>query len=474
MTALQLVFTITTVVATLYYLLHHVIFGSVVLRAAFHVAREQRWEDQAAQALTFSNPLAPGISVAVPAHNEEAGIVASVQSLLDTHYPTVEVVVVDDGSTDATAQRLIEAFELERGEVPILDHRIGVAGPVLETYRSRRHPGLILVRKKSVGRRSDAINAALRHCSQPLVCMIDGDSILEPDALLHVAQPFVDDPLVVAAGGVVLPSNGSTVDRGRIADVRVPRTWLERTQVLEYLRAFLVGRAGWSASNGLMIISGAFGVFRREVIADVGGLDEHSLAEDAELVVAIHRRFRERDEPYRVVFVAEPVCWSETPSSTAVLARQRRRWSHGLGDLLRQHRSMIGRPRYGRLGMVTMPYFGLFELWGPVVEILGLTAAVVGVLTGWVAPWVFVVFVTVSFLLSIALSLAALLVEVIGFGRYQRVRDTALLAAAAIAEPFWYRPLHWWWRIRGLIASLRGERGAWGEMTRTGFAASGD
>ncbi|WP_062132295.1 glycosyltransferase family 2 protein [Demequina aestuarii] len=469
MSILEVTFTTVTAVAIVYYAVHHLIFGSVVIRAALHVGREQRWADETAQSLTFANPLAPGVSVIVPAHNEEAGILPSVRSLLDAHYPTLEIIVVDDGSTDATAQLLIDEFELEPRDVPVVDSRVKQVGHMIATYRSRRHPGLVLLRKESVGRRSDAVNAGFARCTQPLVCMIDGDSILEPDALLRVAQPFVDDPRVVAAGGVVLPSNGSSVERGRVADARVPRTWLERTQVLEYMRAFLVGRAGWSASNGLMIISGAFGVFRREAIAEVGGLDEQSLAEDAELVVAIHRSHRARGEGYRVVFLADPVCWSETPSTVSVLAKQRRRWSHGLGEMLEKHRSMILRPRYGRLGMVTMPYFWLFELWGPLVEVLGLTAAVTGVLTGWVDPWVFWLFIAVSFLLSIAVSLAALLVEVVAFGRYQRVRDTSRLAAAAILEPFWFRPMHWWWRIRGLWASLRHERASWGEMKRTGF-----
>ncbi|GIG55250.1 glycosyltransferase family 2 protein [Demequina activiva] len=470
MNVLHTIFTVVTTVAIFYYLIHHLIFGSVIVRAAFHVGRQQRWEDEQAHALTFSNPLAPGISVLIPAHNEEAGIVASVTSLVEAHYPHVEIIVVDDGSKDATVERLHEAFDLYEAELPVTEPRVGQVGRVLKTYASRKAPGLKVLSKTSVGRRSDAINAAFRRSTQPLVCMIDGDSILEPDALLRVAQPFVDDPSVVAAGGVVLPSNGSKVERGRVTDARVPRTWLERTQVLEYLRAFLVGRSGWSASNGLMIISGAFGIFRREVMAEVGGLDEESLAEDAELVVAVHRAHRRRREDYRVVFVAEPVCWSETPSTAKVLARQRRRWSHGLGQMLSQHRDMIGRPRYGRLGVVTMPYFLLFELWGPVVELLGLSTAVLGVAVGWVDPWLFLLFVAVSFLLSIAVSLAALLVEVIAFGRYQRVSDTLRLALAAVFEPFWFRPIHAIWRIRGLVASIRGERAVWGEMTRKGFA----
>ena len=461
--------TAITVLLTVYYLVYNVLFGALVTRAAFAVAAEVAWPDDLTHELTFSNPLAPGVSVLVPAHNEQAGIVESVTSLLELRYPRVEIIVVDDGSTDRTVALLDEHFGLQPAEIPITSP-ITQEGPTTATFRSVDHPELIVISKASVGRRSDAVNAAFRRATQPLVCMIDADSILEPDALLHVVQPLIDDPLVVAAGGVVLPSNGARVERGRLTSITVPSTWTERTQVLEYLRAFLVGRSGWSAVNGLMIISGAFGLFRRDVMAEVGGLDETSLAEDADLVVAVHRLFRDRKEPYKVVFVPEPVCWTEVPSTLTILANQRKRWSQGLGELLGKHRSMLGRPRYGALGLVTMPYFLAFELLGPVAELVGVVVSVVGVLTGWVPLPVFTAYFTVSVLLSVGVSLAALLVEESSFARYPRARDSAVLALTALLEPLWYRYLHSWWRIVGLWRALRRTRSGWGEMTRTGFA----
>lgn len=452
-----------------YYLVHNVLFAALVVRAAAAIGRELAWPDRMAHDLSFANPLTPAVSVVVPAHDEEAGIVQAVRALLELRYPRVQIVVVDDGSTDATAELLVGELDLVLADVPV-QSGLPQVGATLETYVSREHPGLVLLRKESVGRRSDAVNAGLRLCTGELICMIDADSVLEPDALLHVVQPFVDDDRVVAAGGVVLPSNGVTVHRGRVTSVGVPRTLVERTQVLEYLRAFLVGRSGWSSLNGLLIISGAFGVFRRDVLERLGGLDPQSLAEDADLVVATHRLMRDEGEPYAVAFVPEPVCWTETPWSVRVLARQRIRWSRGLAELLAKHRGMIGRPRYGVLGVATMPYFLAFELVGPVAEILGALALGTGLALGLVDPALAVLYLSVSVGLSILVSLGALLVEEVSFGRYPRTADVGALVVAAFLEPVWYHPLHVWWRAVGLWRAVTRSASGWGQMTRRGFA----
>jgi len=469
MSVVSTVITVITSALIVYYLLHGVLFGGLVVRAAITIARELAWPDTIAHDVTFANPLTPTVSVLVPAHNEGAGILQAVEALLELRYPHVEIIVVDDGSTDRTAAIVIDEFDLVETEVPVLVQTVPQDGATLATYRSRTHPSLILLRKDSVGRRSDAINAALRVSTSELVLMIDGDSILEPDALLHVVQPFVDDAEVVAAGGVVLPSNGARVHRGRIVSTAVPRGWIERTQVLEYLRAFLVGRSGWSSLNGLMIISGAFGLFRRDIVVEMGGLDPTSLAEDADLVLGIHRMLRDRDQPFRVVFVPEPVCWSETPSTVRVLGRQRNRWSQGLGELLWKYRRMMFRPRYGVLGCVTMPYFLAFELFGPAAELVGLSSAVVGIVLGILPARLFLTYLGVSILLSVLVSLAALLVEEVSFARYPRARDVEALFTAAFMEPLWYHLLHSWWRVTGLVRAIRRRESGWGEMTRAGF-----
>lgn len=468
MTALTTIVTVVTTVLVVYYLLYNLVYILLVVRAGAAIADDIAWPAELTQALTFANPLAPGVSVIVPAHNEATVILESVTALLQLRYARTEVVVVDDGSRDSTAAILVDAFDMVPDRMAVAS-AIEQEGATIETLRSRVHPGLILVRKESVGRRSDAVNAGLRVASHELVCMIDADSILDPDALLHVVQPFIDDDRVVAAGGVVLPSNGATVRAGRIVSTRVPRSIIVRTQVLEYLRAFLVGRSGWSSLNGLLIISGAFGIFRRQAVVDLGGLDAASLAEDADLVVGLHRMMRERGVPFRVVFCPEPVCWTEVPSTLKVLRKQRERWSQGLGELLWKYRHMIGRPRFGVLGVVTMPYFVLFELVGPFVELLGIAMIALGLVTG-TLPWSLLwMYVGASVLLATLGSLAAMLVEEVSFARYPRARDVGALVWAALAEPFWFHFLHSWWRAVGVVRALRRKESEWGEMARAGF-----
>ena len=287
-------------------------------------------------------------------------------------YPDFEVIVVDDGSKDDTVAKLIAEFDLV--EVPlVVDRLVPMKGEVLATYLSRKGSHNLVLVTKSNGGKADALNVGINLARKELVCMVDADSLLDPDSLLHVSRPFADHPdQVVAAGGVIRVANGSTVTKGRVTDVRMPRTWLARVQVVEYLRAFMIGRAGWSATGGLLIISGAFGIFRKDVLATVGGMATDCIGEDAELVVRIYRWLGEERIDGKVVFVSEPVAWTEAPEDRAVLRKQRRRWHRGLAEILTRHRDMLFRPKYGVIGMLTMPWFVVFELLAPFLEIFGL------------------------------------------------------------------------------------------------------
>ena len=299
--------------------------------------------------------------------------------------------------------------------------------------------------------------------------MIDADSLLERDALLHVAAPFVADQTVVGVGGVVRPANGVTVVRGAVTNVEMPKKWIERIQVIEYLRAFLVGRTGWASINGLMIISGAFGAFRRNAVLEVGGLDINSLAEDADLVLSITKKARDEKRPYRIAFVAEPVCWTEVPNSLAALSGQRRRWSQGLGELIGKFRGMMLNPRYGVIGMLTLPYFVLFEYLGPIFGVLGATISLAGAVTGLISWQLFLVAVFVSIGLSLTASIASVLIEENAYHRYSRVRDVALLLATTIVELLGYHFLHTLWRLVGVYRATFRRPSEWGSMQRAGF-----
>jgi len=416
----------------------------------------------------LASPLTPPVSVLLPAYNEEAGIAEAVHSLLALRYPEHEVIVVNDGSTDGTVARLAEEFDL----VPVgkalresVDTRT-----VRGTYVSRREPQLWLIDKENGGK-SDALNAGLSAARYPYVCAVDADAILEEDALLRVAKPIIDDPnLVVAAGGIVRIANGCTVERGQVLDVRLPKSRLATFQVIEYFRAFLVGRVGWSRLKSLLIISGAFGLFRRETVEAVGGWRTDTVGEDAELVVRMHRHLRERDEDYRIEFVPDPVCWTEAPESLRALSRQRRRWQRGLAETLWRHRSMLARPRYGALGMVALPYFVLFELVGPIFELASFVLLPAAYLLGMLDTSILVAFAAVAVLLGILLSVAALALEEFSFRRHTHGLEVARMLAYAVLENFGFRQLVDWWRLRGLWDVVRRRKG-WGDMRRKGFAA---
>ncbi len=415
----------------------------------------------------FTSPVTPPVSVLVPAYDEAPTIVESIRSLLSLRYPQHEVIVVNDGSTDETLERLKEEFDL----VPVrkaLRFLLPTA-PIRGAYVSRRHRNLWVIDKENGGK-ADALNAAVNASRYPYVCAIDADAILEEDALLRVARPIIEEPeVVVATGGIVRIANGCRIDHGRVLDVRLPRSRLATLQVLEYFRAFLIGRVGWSRMNALLIISGAFGLFRRSLVETVGGYSRDTVGEDIELVVKLHRHLRERDERYRIEFVPDPVCWTEVPETMAQLSRQRRRWHRGLGETLWRHRRVTANGRYGWLGTVAIPYFLLFEFVGPVIELLGLPAILVWWIFGELELVFLVGFFVVAVLLGIFLSLAALTLEEHSFRRHRQGREIARLIGFAFVENIGYRQLLAFWRFVAFVDLARG-RADWGEMNRRGFA----
>jgi len=416
----------------------------------------------------FASPLTPGISVLVPAFNEEAVIVESVRSLLSLRYPRHEVIVVNDGSTDRTVDVLRTAFDL----VPVrLVLRDGIeTARVRGAYMSRRHRNLIVIDKENGGR-SDALNAAIVTARNPYVCVIDADSLLGEDALLQLAKPLLDEPaFVAAAGGTIRIANDCRVDHGRVVEVRLPKSRLPTFQVLEYLRAFLVARVGWSSLNALAIISGAFGLFHRAHMEAVGGYWTSTVGEDFELTLRLHRYLRERGEPYRIGFVADPVCWTEVPDSLATLGRQRRRWQRGSWETLRRHRRTIFNWRYGTLGLLAVPTL-LFEFVSPIFWLGGLTLTIVAWAFGLLSTLYVVAFLVVSFGLSVVLSIAAVAVDELNFRTYSTRREVLRLLWYAVVETVGYHQLNDLWRGIGFVDIARRKK-AWGAQQRRGFAGA--
>ncbi|MDH3442119.1 MAG: glycosyltransferase family 2 protein, partial [Gammaproteobacteria bacterium] len=246
------------------------------------------------------------ISVVVPAHNESASIITSVKALLQLEYPQYELVVVNDGSSDDTLQKLIDGFGMR--EFPEAYRDRVVSAPVRGIYRSTKIRNLRVVDKENGGSKADASNAGINACRYPLVCVVDADSVLQPDSLRRVVRPFLEDPTTVAVGGTVRIANGCTVRQGFMEKVGLPRNFLALVQVVEYLRAFLFGRMGWSPINGLLIISGAFGLFHKETLMEAGGFNPDAVGEDMELVLRLHGLMKAKKRPYRITFVPDPVC----------------------------------------------------------------------------------------------------------------------------------------------------------------------
>jgi cellulose synthase/poly-beta-1,6-N-acetylglucosamine synthase-like glycosyltransferase len=256
---------------------------------------------------------------------------------------------------------------------------------------------------------------------------------------------------------------------GRIVKVQMPTSWLARIQVVEYLRAFLLGRTGWARFGALVLISGAFGIFRRDTIVEVGGLDPDSIGEDFELVLRIHRRMRDEKRDYRVAFVPEPVLWTEVPSTTAVLRSQRRRWHRGLWETLWAYRGMLLRPRYGKVGLVALPYFWIFELFAPLLELFGIIIVPLALALGVVNIPYAILFLVLAYGLAVLVTLSAMAAEEWSFHRHERWRDLGLTLGASVLENIGFRQLTVWWRLEGWWASLRRKKQVWGVMTRTGF-----
>ncbi len=453
-----------------YYVLSNLVYLFLLLVAIYSSVMHQRRLASVRLERIRVSPLAPPISLLVPAHNEEKCIADAVHSLLRLDYPELEVIVVNDGSSDGTLDVLQRNFQLLETDMLYIPEV--ACKPVRGVYMSQIEPRLLVVDKEPGGSKADAVNAGLNAASSPYVCVVDGDSILERDALLRIMLPIMSDPKrVVAAGGIVRALNGSLIEKGKMKEVRLPRGPVEVIQVVEYLRAFLIGREGWAYFNSLVIISGAFGIFRRDLLRKIGGYRPGAIGEDIDVVMRLHRRLLETNEDYKIAFVPDPVCWTEVPADLRSLARQRARWQKGLLDVLWTNSDMLLRPRYGRLGFIALPYQWVFELFAPVVEIFGLISILMAAMLGALSREFFVQFLIFGYAFATMLSIGSVMLEEITYRRYNRWLDMVRLVTYCIFEHFPYRQLHMFWRLRGMWQFLQGDL-KWATMHRVGFRAA--
>jgi cellulose synthase/poly-beta-1,6-N-acetylglucosamine synthase-like glycosyltransferase len=438
------------------------------LPAAWAELRERSQADDSESAfqLLISDVAMP-ISLVVPGYNEEATIVESVRSMLSLRYPDLEIIVVNDGSKDATLNVLIDAFQLRpvaRAYEQAVQH-----ATIRGLYASPLYSRLLVVDKVNGGK-SDAINAGINLSRNPLFCVVDADSLLEVEALLSSVRPFMEDPQhMLAVGGTIRVLNGCTVKDGQVVKVGLPRRFLPLVQYMEYIRAYLMARLAWSRWGILTLISGAFGIFRRSAAIEVGGFTHGTVGEDYELIVKMHKHMRKQKRVYSLRYVPEPVCWTEAPETLKVLSNQRKRWQRGALEVFFRHRDMLFNPKYGKVGMLGFANNLVIDVLGPLAEVLGYVLMPLFWLAGVFSLDFFLAYVALFFAFGVFISASSLILEELELKRLTNASELALLLGVAVVENFGYRQLTNVWRVIGWWEFLRG-RTAWGEMTRKGFA----
>jgi len=458
---LHAVFIITALIFSTYLML--TIFSAISLRKYL---RKNSYVDYNS---IVSSPLAPTLSVIAPAFNESRSIVDNIRTLLSLYYNNYEVIVVNDGSSDDSLEKIIETYELEKVNY-YFDYRLPCKR-IRGVYKSQnRSFKKLTVIDKVNGGKADSLNAGLNVSKNDLVVSIDADSIMEPDALLKMVKPFMEakEKKVIGTGGVIRIANSCEISGGHIKRIHLPKKFLPRAQVMEYTRAFLMGRMAWSELDGLLLISGALGMFDREVIVQAGGYHTNTVGEDMELVVRIRRYMAEHNLSYDVVYIPDPLCWTEVPSTVKILARQRSRWTRGTLETLITHRKLFFNRRYGKLGMLGYPYWLMFEYLAPIIEFLGILWFIFLAISGRLNWPFFLLLSGFVYFFAVSLSIWSVLFEEVTFHKYEKRRDVLRLIGTAFLEPVFYHPLVMLMSIKGNIDKLL-RINKWGKMDRKGF-----
>jgi len=466
---MEILYYIFTSLILLYFFLLNSLYILFVVLSMIGIYRYRNLTAYVNYKKLFLLPQVKPISIIAPAYNEANTIIESVESLLSMEYPQFEVIVVNDGSRDATLDKLVQRFGLKKTNRVF--RRIAKTQPVRGIYATPAHPKLVVVDKENGGK-ADALNAGLNISQYPLFCAIDSDSLLEKDALLKMVRPFLEDPdRTVAAGGVIRLSNGCRVKSGQVLSVGLPRNTLVRFQIIEYFRAFLGGRLGLSMLNSMLIISGAFGVFRKDIALGCGGYRTKTIGEDMDLVIRMKKYLHEKKIPYKMPFIPDPICWTEAPESFKILARQRNRWHRGLIEVISHNRRLMFNPRYGVTGLFAMPFYVIFEMLGPMVEFTGYVVFAVSLALGYINTPFAVMFFLLALVLGVILSLFSILLEEYSVRRYPQLKNVVVIILFAVLENFLYRQVLAWIRFKAYFDYLRGISG-WGEMERKGFDGS--
>lgn len=420
----------------------------------------------------LSSTMSPSITIIAPAYNESLNIVENVRSLLSNHYVNYDVVIVNDGSKDDSLEKLIEAYDLEKIEY-VINEKIKTQPLRAGVFKSK-NPAFekLMVVDKENGGKADALNMGLNISKSKYVACIDVDCLLLEDALQKMIKPFLEvtDAKVIATGGVIRIANSCVIRGGKLIDVNLPKNLLVQSQILEYLRAFLLGRMAWSRLNGLLVISGAFGIFDKDIAIAVGGYDTKTVGEDMEIIVRMRRYMEEQGKKYKVSYIPDPLCWTEAPDSYKIFISQRNRWTRGTIETLKKHRKIGFNPKYGSFGLLSYPYWLIFERLAPIIESVGVIYFVILIALKEVR-WEFALsFLCLSYLFSVLFSIVAIYSEELTFHQYKKKGTGFKLVLLSALEPFLLHPFVLYAAIRGNIDYYFNKKKKWGRMERKGLA----
>lgn len=422
----------------------------------------------------LSSPISPSITIIAPAYNESLNVVENVRSLLSNHYPNYNVIIVNDGSSDDSLEKLIEAYDLVHVDY-VVDEKIKTQ-PFRKGVFKSKNPAFekLIVVDKENGGKADALNMGLNISESKYVACIDVDCLLLEDALQKMIKPFLEatDYKVIAAGGVIRIANSCVIEGGKLIEVNLPKNLLVQAQILEYLRAFLLGRMAWSRLNGLLVISGAFGIFDKNIAIEVGGYDTNTVGEDMEIIVRMRRHMEELDKKYKVAYIPDPLCWTEAPDNYKILVSQRNRWTRGTIETLRKHRKIGFNKNYGSFGMISYPYWLIFERLAPIIEITGLIYFGILIALNLVHWQYAVLFIAMAYLFSVLFSIVALVSEELTYNQYKKRGAGYRLILLCFIEPFILHPVVLYSALRGNFDYYFNKKKKWGAMVRKGMSGT--
>lgn len=404
------------------------------------------------------------VSILVPAYNEEETICDCVESLSYVDYPEYEIVVIDDGSNDDTSNKLINKFELKKVPRPI--RRLVKCKNEQFIYEGYIKDGIKLTLvKKENGGKADALNMGINVSKYPLFISLDADSILQRDSISNIVMPFMEDDTTIAVGGSIKVANQVVLDKGQVIKVMPPKKILTIFQTIEYYRVFLTTRVWFNSFNGNLIISGAFGLFKKNAVLNVGGYDTDTVGEDMDLVVKLHSFYRKNKIKYKIKYEYKAICWSQVPEKLKDLKGQRRRWHIGLITSLNSHRYIFLNPKYGLVGIFSFLYFVVYEMFSCVIDVFGLIIILISYFSGLLNLKFLITFLFIYIFYSVIISLTAIILENYMFKYILKLSTLLKLMLFAFLESFGYRQLCSWYRITGFIG-YRKRKYQWNKISR--------